>query len=201
MRLAFVRESDLDHTGDAMTSAIFIDSQPMTEAEFLALGETAERIELFDGNLHVAPNPTYDHQGISRRLANFLEPGAEAAGLRVEVDVNIRLRTNRILIPDVVIASGIRRGTLIADAPQVRLVCEVISPSSASTDKVFKMHHYAAAAIPWYLLVEEEAAALHLYQLVDSAYTERSVTRAGEILHLTDPVVATIDTGRLLPPE
>ncbi len=32
-----------------MTSAIFNDGLPVTEEEFLGLGETARRIELFDG--------------------------------------------------------------------------------------------------------------------------------------------------------
>lgn len=39
-----------------------------TEQEYLALGETAERIELFDGGLQVTPAPTFRHQSISGRL-------------------------------------------------------------------------------------------------------------------------------------
>ena len=40
-----------------------------TEQEYLALGETAERIELFDGGLQVTPAPTFRHQDISYALA------------------------------------------------------------------------------------------------------------------------------------
>ena len=41
-----------------MTSAIFGRGSPMTEEEFFALGETSERVELFDGSLYLTPAPT-----------------------------------------------------------------------------------------------------------------------------------------------
>ncbi|MFJ8688130.1 Uma2 family endonuclease [Micromonospora wenchangensis] len=74
----------------------------------------------------------------------------------------------------------------------MHLVCEIISPSNASTDKVLKMHYYAAAGIGWYLLVEQETGALRLD-------TEHSATRRGEALRLLAPVQATIRPEDLLP--
>jgi Uma2 family endonuclease len=199
MRLAFVRESDLDHPGDAMTSAIFSDGRPMDEAQFLAIGETSERIELFDGSLHVTPGPTPLHQRVSRRLANALDDGAEAAGLEVFEAVTVRLRPDRIPIPDVVIAaSDIDVTELIVDAAAIRLVCEILSPSNSSTDKVLKMHYYAAAGIQWYLLVDPETGIFTLYQLAGTTYAEHSTAKIGQVLRLTEPVTAAIDPARLL---
>ncbi|RSM67825.1 Uma2 family endonuclease [Actinoplanes sp. ATCC 53533] len=182
-----------------MTSAIFGRGSPMTEEEFFALGETSERVELFDGSLYVTPAPTPRHQTISRRLANLLDPGASNAGLRVLEAVNVRLQPGRIPIPDLVITTDIDLDLPVINAEDVLLVCEIVSPSNASTDKVLKMHYYAAAGIPWYLLVEQETQALHLYDLAGGHYLERSVTKPGEVLLITEPVVAAIAPEDLLP--
>lgn len=184
-----------------MTSAIFGRGLPLTEEEFLALGESSERIELFDGSLFVTPAPTPGHQFISRKLANALDSGAESAGLFVSEAVNVRLRQGRIPIPDVVVTTMINFSAPIIDADAVLLVCEIVSPSNASADRVLKMHYYAAAGIPWYLLVEQETATLHLYELAGDTYREHSVTKAGQELRLTMPMSATIWPEKLLPPQ
>ena len=184
-----------------MTSAIFSRGLPMTEQEFLALGETSERIELFDGSLFMTPAPTPGHQFISRRLANALDPGAGAAGLVVSEAVNVRLRQDRIPIPDVVVTTPIDYSSPVIDADAVRLVCEVVSPSNASADKVLKMHYYAAARIPWYLLVEQQSGTLRLYELSGDKYIERATAEPGDILRLTEPLTADLDPKALLPPS
>ncbi|MFK3982949.1 Uma2 family endonuclease [Micromonospora sp. NPDC050397] len=182
-----------------MTSALFGHGGPWTEADYLALGETPERVELFDGSLYVTPAPTPRHQYLSRRLASMLDPGADAAGLHVLEAVNVRLRPGRMPIPDLVVTGEIDFDEPVVDAEEVRLVCEIISPSNASTDRVLKMHYYAVAGIPWYLLVEQDTGALHLYRLRGSHYVEESVTKPGDVLRLTEPLPAEIDPSGLLP--
>ena len=199
MRLVFVREADLDHMGGAMTTAIFSDGRAMSEEGFLAVGETSERIELFDGSLLVTPAPTPRHQRISGKLVIALEPAAERSGLHVLAAVNVRLQTDRIPIPDLVITTDIDFDELVIDAASVRLVCEILSQSYATTDEVLKMHCYAAAGIPWYLLIEQDTGTLRLHELHGTVYVARSVTKVGDVLRLTDPVVATIDPAELLP--
>ncbi|MFG3687323.1 Uma2 family endonuclease [Micromonospora sp. NPDC047740] len=175
-----------------MTAAVFDHNGPWTEEEYLALGETQQRVELFDGSLHVTPAPTPRHQRISRKLGNILEAAAEAVGLELLEAVNVRLRPGRIPIPDLVVTEPVDLDELIIEADAVRLVCEIISPSNAATDKVLKMHYYAAAGIEWYLLVEQETGSLRPYRRRGGHYTEQSVAKRGEVLELSDPVRATI---------
>lgn len=183
-----------------MTSAIFKHGLPMTEEDFLALGETSERIELFDGSLFVTPAPTPRHQHISSELAGTLRAAAKKAGLQVHEAVNVRLDQGRIPIPDLAVTTSIDYDNPVIDATAVRLVCEIVSPSNASADRVLKMHYYAAAKIEWYLLVEQETGTLHLYELSGDHYVVRSVTTVGRELELTEPVQATIAPADLLPP-
>jgi len=182
-----------------MTAALSGHALPWSEEDYLALGETPERIELFDGSLYVSAAPTPRHQIISSRLLLAFLPGATAAGLHVLEAVNVRLKPGRIPIPDLVLAGDIDVDDPVVPATAVKLVCEIISPHNASADEVLKMHFYAVAGIPWYLLVEQATGALHLHRINGSHYVEHSVTKPGGTLHLTEPVEATVRPDDLVP--
>jgi len=174
---------------------------PWTEEEYLAFGETVDRIELWDGDLHVSPNPAPRHNRVVRRLANALDPGAQARQLSVDTEINVHLKTGRIVIPDLAITSDIDIDDPLVPADAIMLVCEVVSPSNATTDKVLKMHYYAEAGIPWYLLVEHKTTALRLYRREGLKYLLHDEAEPGQVLRLTEPVTAEIRPESLLPPR
>ncbi|MFC7527860.1 Uma2 family endonuclease [Actinoplanes sp. GCM10030250] len=184
-----------------MTIVLVLDNRPLTEAEFLAICETPERIELFDGSLYITADPAPLHQHFSAMLAMALRPAAERAGLHVLRGANVRLRPNRVPIPDLVLTAAIDFGEPVVDGSAVRLVCEVLSPHNAAIDRVLKMHYYAAAGIPWYLLVDPNTGTLQLFELVGEIYKEHSAGTPGVPLRLSDPVVVSIDPAELLPPS
>jgi Uma2 family endonuclease len=183
-----------------MTSALSGHPEPWTDEEYLALGETAERMELLDGSILVTPSPTRQHQWISRRLANRLDDGAEARDLRVFEAVDVRLKPGLIPIPDIVVTAANGRGEVV-EADEVVLVVEILSSSSARLDKTYKMNAYASAGIGWYVIVDQDKGTLYLYRLHNGTYVPHSVTEPGDVLKLTEPIEATVRPEELLLPD
>ncbi|MFY1633856.1 Uma2 family endonuclease [Solwaraspora sp. WMMB335] len=185
-----------------MTVAALDHPEPWTEAEYFALGETRNRIELIDGGLWLSPAPNRPHQDISFLLLTAIRPAARSAGLRAHEAVNVRLAANRIVIPDLVVAKVGRLGG-VADAHEVVLAGEITSPSTVATDRVQRMQFYAAARIGWYLLVEPdmveyESLTLRLFRLEGEHYVEHVVAADGQRLTSDLPFPIEITTNALL---
>jgi Uma2 family endonuclease len=180
-----------------MTVTQFDHVLPWTEEEYLALGETSDRVELFDGSLHVSPAPTTRHQRCSYLLNVLLDRVARAAGFEVYQAVNVRLRPGRIPIPDLVVTRPVDGSELVIEASDVVLVSEITSPSNAAYDRLLKMHHYAEAGIPWYLLIDPDTAELLLFRLDGQRYVQHPEGKPGHPLVMTEPVAVEIDPAAL----
>ena len=162
---------------------------PWSEEEFFALGETTNRIELIDGSLLVSAAPNKRHQASEPAARQCARGGPHAASASWSSrTINVRLKTDRIVIPDIVVAETDEDGDVL-EAAEITLVCEIISPRNAATDRVVKMQFYALAGIPIYLLVDPDEAAvtLRLLRLDGGHYVQDQIVRTGERLRIDEP--------------
>lgn len=180
-----------------MSAAVFEHALPWTEEEFFAAGETGQRIELYDGCLFLSPTPTPSHQNVPMLLRLALATAVTTAGLNAHQAVNVRLRIGRIAIPDLVIVEPVDATELVVDATRVRLVAEIVATTTAAHDRVLKMHYYAEAGIPFYLLVEQEPLRLRLFRLDGGHYVSHAEAEAGTPLRIEEPVHVEIDPAAL----
>ena len=122
----------------------------VTEAGFLSLPESMQRMELIDGEVYVPPSPTYWHQETLSRIMTALRGWAAKQPGPVTVcqaPMDVRFGAGRILQPDgFVLFSSVppQHEGPIAEAPA--LCIEVLSTNRAY-DRVTKRYIYAEAGV------------------------------------------------------
>jgi Uma2 family endonuclease len=130
--------------------------QLVSEAEFLSLPETVERIELIDGEVIVSPSPSYWHQEVLRRIVYQL--GAWASNRSSvtigQAPLDVRFGSGRILQPDAfVLMERIPSGHEGPITATPALCIEVLSANRAY-DRLTKRLIYGEAGVKEYWIVD-----------------------------------------------
>jgi Uma2 family endonuclease len=116
------------------------------------------RCELVFGRLHVTASPFSRHQIVSYVLGQLLGRLADAAGgIVLQPSPDVVMADHSVVQPDLVYVSSPRLaivGNRIEGAPD--LVVEILSPSTASYDRIEKQHLYALSGVKEYWLVDHE---------------------------------------------
>ena len=132
----------------------------MSLDEFLALGETDERLELFDGVLYLMSSPSKDHQFLMIRIRLQFEAFLDDFDLppcEVHHDMTTILseELQRVVEPDLVVIlagradiGGVRHVEGVPD-----IVVEILS-SDRAHDLVFKRRIYAEAGVREYWIFD-----------------------------------------------
>lgn len=170
------------------------------EDDLLKLPDDGQRYELVEGALHVNPPPSLLHQVVSLRVASLLL-AACPPGLEVVEASGVRLGEGTMLIPDVVVeqrAAMRAANSGIVDASVVRLVVEIVSPSSRTTDRVTKPALCAGAGIASYWRVELDGGpVVHAYRLEGDAYVPVGSVAPGERFEVEEPFPVAFDPEAL----
>ena len=169
----------------------------MSLDEFLALGETDEGLELFDGVLYVMGTPTKDHQFLLAQLLwfivsyldSFVEPPAE---VYPDITTILSRELQRAVDPDlVIILSGrddIGGAIYIEGAPDI--VVEILS-TDRSHDLVYKRRIYAESGVREYWIFDPVNDTVLPLELQNGEYVERpTLTTADTLTPLLLPGLA-----------
>jgi Uma2 family endonuclease len=143
-------------------------------ADLQGAPEDGRRYELYDGEVFVVPAPIPLHQLIAHRFANLLQAYQGARGGLVFLSpIDIVFSDLDVLQPDVVFFRGGREKLIDLRAP-IRavpdLVAEVLSPSTATTDRGRKMQMFARYGVLEYWLVDPESGIVEICWLVGGNY-------------------------------
>jgi Uma2 family endonuclease len=144
---------------------------PMTLDEFLAWEERQELRYEFDGFAPVAmTGGTQEHNGISFNLTGMLRERLRGKQCRAYgSDMKIEV-AGRIRYPDaLVVCREYPRGTTVYPDPVV--VFEVISPSTARTDRILKNQEYRdTPSVRYYVMLEQDFAGAMVFSRSDAKW-------------------------------
>jgi Uma2 family endonuclease len=138
----------------------------MTAEQFLALGETSDRLELIDGVVTLSPSPSYRHQKVSTLIqAQIMNWAAEHPGTEAAHDVDIRLSSMLVYCPDIVVFAPGRFPTepdRLVQPPD--LVIELLSPSNANSDLITKRADYEAFGVREYWVIDPQDGTARVFR-------------------------------------
>jgi Uma2 family endonuclease len=175
-----------------------------TFEDLLALPEDA-RCEVIGGVVVEKASPSADHGDVQLGIGSFARErfhrGGDdrgPGGWWIMTEVDVELGRHDLVRPDVV---GWRRdrvpakprGRPVRDRPD--WICEVLSPSNASTDLVDKFRLYAASGVPHYWIADPERAVLTVYRLGARGYEVALQAKRGELVRAEpfEAVESTVD--------
>ena len=146
----------------------------MTAEEFLALGETDQRLELVDGVVVVSPSPIPLHQKIAGLIfGQLLRCAEELPGLEVYYETDVVLAHRLVYCPDIVVYAPGRLAGIPArlDIPP-DLVVEVLSPANRRKDLVSKREDYEKHGVGEYWIIEPSGVCAIVLTRQDARFVE-----------------------------
>ena len=156
----------------------------LTVRDYLDIPEEDEnRYELIDGELYMAPAPSWEHQSSSYNLTLTLGGFVSENGLGVVryAPVDVYLSEEDVFQPDIVFVSNERldiiRSSGVHGAPD--LVVEVLSPSTERIDRTLKAERYAMFGAKEYWQADPIAKTITVLRARDGAFEQAGVFTEG----------------------
>jgi Uma2 family endonuclease len=126
--------------------------------------------ELIDGiPFAMSPSPKPKHQRIATAISAELHFALKKCKhCHVYDPLDYKISEETILQPDVLVVCGPIEEAFLDRAPE--LIVEVLSPATASKDKLYKLNVYQDQRVPYYFVVDVDKETVQVLQLLDGKY-------------------------------
>src|ERR1700693_4346304 len=132
------------------------------------LPNDGERYEIIDGELFVTPASDFLHQIIVTRLSHILQTYLDdhPLGLVLVSPFDVVFSQFDVIEPDILYISNPRKSVLTEKNAQgsPNLVVEVLSQSTAKTDRTLKLKLYARFEVDEYWIIDPEGPSAEIYR-------------------------------------
>ncbi len=136
------------------------------------LPDDGNRYEVLDGELFVTPAASWSHQRAIIELARLLQDylATQVIGDVLIAPAGVVFSPTRVVVPDLFVVPLVngKRPQRFEDVGRLLLAVEVLSPSTARTDRVRKRLVFREEAVPEYWIVDLDARAIERPTPADS---------------------------------
>jgi len=180
----------------------------LTYADYAALPNDGNRYEILDGELFVTPSPASRHQIVLANLVSVLSPYVRqrGTGMVLFAPLDVIFADTSIAVPDLIYLDNERRSLLSnrgMEGPPT-LVVEILSPSTARTDRRRKFALYARFGVDFYWIIDPIERTLEAFRREATGYVLTRRAISGEACRLSpfdDLDLAIDDLWRDLPAD
>jgi Uma2 family endonuclease len=145
-----------------------------TYEEYAALPDDGRRYEVMNGVLIMTPSPEAGHQSAMLLIGHYLLLAVQfpRLGRVLAAPFDVRLASGRVVQPDllVVLNANLHRVEEKCMVGSPDLAVEIISPSSATYDRLSKFEAYKQAGVPEYWMVHPQKKTVEVHVLEEGDY-------------------------------
>src|SRR2546421_750316 len=145
-----------------------------TYDEYAALPDDGHHYEIVNGVLVMAPAPSPEHQSIAVRIAYYLFPHIDLAGIGrlFTAPIDVDLGSKNVFQPDVVVVlnAHLERGAEKKIIGALDLAVEVASPSTAAYDRLMNYDISARSGLAEYRIVKPTSRTIEVLVLENREY-------------------------------
>jgi Uma2 family endonuclease len=148
--------------------------RPLTADDLATFPADGNRYEIIGGMLILSPAPTSRHQDVVMQLATWLNLYMlqTSSGKVFSAPIDVHLSINDVVQPDIVVVQAGHLKRIeekgIVGAPDI--VIEILSPSTARADRVWKAALYARSGVQEYWIVDPVEEKILVQSLEEDRY-------------------------------